>query len=224
MVDATNLPLVGGHPALDLVNTLERGVAIPGTGSRDFIPDATDVVTWAQRSGLLSPDEAGTVLRSWRRQPSTARASVGALREIREALHIALLAAVGSGDWSDAATRAALALLHRRWLEAVARSEVVHPPEGVPGVVLRVGTEPAWLVSDRAAEAALDVLRSADMERLRRCPVESGGCGWMFLDQSRNGSRRWCRMADCGTAVKSRRLTERRRALRKATDEVGDRA
>jgi predicted RNA-binding Zn ribbon-like protein len=45
----------------------------------------------------------------------------------------------------------------------------------------------------------------------------------MFLDQSRNGSRRWCRMADCGTAVKSRRLTERRRELRKNTDEGADR-
>ncbi len=223
MVDTADLPLVGGHPALDLVNTLERGVPVPGTTPRDFIPDATDVVAWAQRSGLLSPDEAVTVLRRWRREPSAARASVQALREIREALHIALLAAVGSGDWSDVATRSALALLHRRWLEAVARSDVVHPPEGVPGVVLRVGTEPAWLVSDRAAEAALDVLRSADMERLRRCPVESGGCGWMFLDQSRNGSRRWCRMADCGTAEKSRRLTERRRELRKNTDEGADR-
>lgn len=224
MVDVADLPLVGGHPALDLVNTLERGVPVPGTTPRDFIPDAAEVVAWAQRSGLLSPDEAVTVLRRWRREPSAARASIQALREIREALHIALLAAVGSGDWSDVATRSALALLHGRWLEAVARSEVVHPPEGVPGVVLRVGTEPAWLVSDRAAEAALDVLRSADMAQLRRCPVESGGCGWMFLDQSRNGSRRWCRMADCGTAVKSRRLTERRRELRKTTSQLEDRA
>jgi predicted RNA-binding Zn ribbon-like protein len=224
MVDVADLPLVGGHPALDLVNTLERGAPIPGTTPRDFIPDAAEALAWAQRSGLLSPDEAVTVLRRWRREPSAARASIEALGEIREALHIALLAAVGSGDWSDVATRSALALMHRRWLEAVARSEVVHPPEGVPGVVLRVGTEPAWLVSDRAAEAALDVLRSADMARLRRCPVESGGCGWMFLDQSRNGSRRWCRMADCGTAVKSRRLTERRRELRKTTSQLDDRA
>jgi predicted RNA-binding Zn ribbon-like protein len=36
----------------------------------------------------------------------------------------------------------------------------------------------------------------------------------VFLDRSRNGSRRWCRMADCGTTVKARRLTERRRAAR----------
>ena len=60
----------------------------------------------------------------------------------------------------------------------------------------------------------MDVLRGADLARLRRCPLEAGGCGWLFLDQSRNGSRRWCRMADCGSLVKARRLTERRRADR----------
>jgi predicted RNA-binding Zn ribbon-like protein len=220
MADIADLPLVGGHPALDLVNTVERGIPVPGSIARDYLPNATEVVAWAKLAALLSDQEAATVARRWRQDPSAAQASVDVLKEIREALHLTLLAEVGSGDWSDAATRAALSLLHRRWLEAVGRSEVIRSPEGVAGVVLRVGTEPAWLVSDRAAEAALNVLQSADMQRLRRCPVESGGCGWVFLDRSRNGSRRWCRMADCGTAVKSRRLTERRREHRLNTDEV----
>ncbi|MEV4087683.1 CGNR zinc finger domain-containing protein [Nonomuraea fuscirosea] len=73
------------------------------------------------------------------------------------------------------------------------------------------------LIPDRAAEAALDVLRTADLTRVRRCPTHEGGCGWLFLDQSRNGSRRWCRMADCGNTAKARRLTERRRAARDDT-------
>jgi predicted RNA-binding Zn ribbon-like protein len=60
----------------------------------------------------------------------------------------------------------------------------------------------------------MDLLRTGELTRLRQCPPDEGGCGWLFLDRSRNGSRRWCRMADCGTEVKSRRLTERRRAAR----------
>jgi predicted RNA-binding Zn ribbon-like protein len=220
MADSADFPLVGGHPALDLVNTVERGIPAPGSIARDHLPNATAVVAWAKVAALLSDREATTVARRWRQDPSAAQASINVLKEIREALHLTLLVDVGLGDWSDAAAKGALSLLHRRWLEAVGRSEVVRSPVGVPGVVLRVGTDPAWLVSDRAAEAALDVLRSPDMQRLRRCPVESGGCGWVFLDRSRNGSRRWCRMADCGTAVKSRRLTERRRELRRNTDEA----
>jgi predicted RNA-binding Zn ribbon-like protein len=219
MTKEADIPLVGGHPGLDLVNTVERGIPNPTAVPGDFLPNAAEVVAWARLAGLLSQDEAATVTRTWRQDPSLALASITSLKDIREALHVTLLAAVGLGDWSNSATDAAMSLLHRSWVEAVGRSEVVRSTDGVTGVTLRVGIDPAWLVSDRAADAALDVLRSADMQRLRRCPVESGGCGWMFLDRSRNGSRRWCRMADCGTAVKSRRLTERRRELRQNPEE-----
>lgn len=83
-----------------------------------------------------------------------------------------------------------------------------------PAVRLVVGTAVALMIPDRAADAAVQLLRAGDLTPLRRCPLDQGGCGWMFLDRSRNHSRRWCRMADCGTEVKARRLTERRRATR----------
>ncbi len=89
-------------------------------------------------------------------------------------------------------------------------------PEAAPGRVvhLLVGTSPALLVPDRLAHAAVEFLSTADLRRLRVCPLAEGGCGWLFLDHSRNGSRRWCAMADCGSQAKARRLTERRRARR----------
>ncbi|WP_262367125.1 CGNR zinc finger domain-containing protein [Microbispora triticiradicis] len=89
-------------------------------------------------------------------------------------------------------------------------------PETAPGRVVRllVGTSPALLVPDRLAHAAVEFLSTADLRRLRVCPLAEGGCGWLFLDHSRNGSRRWCAMADCGSQAKARRLTERRRARR----------
>jgi len=40
---------------------------------------------------------------------------------------------------------------------------------------------------------AVGLLCEADLGRLGRCPVEAGGCGWLFLDHSRNRSRRLCR-------------------------------
>ena len=82
--------------------------------------------------------------------------------------------------------------------------------------VREVGTEPARLIGDRLADAAVELVTGADVERVRRCPVEQGGCGWLFLDRTKNRSRTWCRMADCGSTVKARRLTERRRQARAA--------
>jgi predicted RNA-binding Zn ribbon-like protein len=69
-------------------------------------------------------------------------------------------------------------------------------------------------VPDRLAHAAVDLVRGLDVRQLKACPLDEGGCGWLFLDRSRNGSRRWCSMDDCGARAKARRLTARRRTNR----------
>jgi predicted RNA-binding Zn ribbon-like protein len=67
---------------------------------------------------------------------------------------------------------------------------------------------PLWPV----ARAAADLLTSEDTTLLRQCDGE--GCGWLFLDRSRNRRRRWCTMEDCGNLDKVRRF--RRRHPRRA--------
>jgi predicted RNA-binding Zn ribbon-like protein len=217
-MDAAELPLVGGHPALDLVNTVERGTPAPGTRPRDHLADPPGLLRWVRRVGLADEAEADAVAASWDRDPGAGDATLAAVREVREALHTVLLAATGAGPADPGMVAAALERLHGRWAGAVGRSRLVREPEGRSAARLAIGGTPAQLLPDRAADAALDVLRGADLARLRRCPPEAGGCGWLFLDRSRNGSRRWCRMADCGSTVKARRLTERRRAARTGRD------
>jgi len=75
-----------------------------------------------------------------------------------------------------------------------------------------VGTAPALMIPDRLVFAVVELVRTVELRQLRTCPVDEGGCGWLFLDRSRNGSRRWCSMEDCGTRTKIRKLAERRRA------------
>lgn len=216
--DVSELPLVGGHPALDLVNTLERGIPLEGVPPYDFLSDTSALLRWAVRVGLASDKEANRVGRAWREDPAAAQAGLAAMRDLREGLHLAMLAAIppahGGAAGEQVAAGAALVGLHERWSAAAARATLVLDRDDPPRVRLAYGTVPAMLVPDRTAEATLDLLLTADLTRVRRCPVAEGGCGWLFLDQSRNGSRRWCRMADCGTTAKARRLTERRRAAR----------
>ena len=61
---------------------------------------------------------------------------------------------------------------------------------------------------DELVHAAVELIRSDAHHRLRHC----ANCTWLFLDLSRNHSRRWCSMESCGTQVKIRRLSERRRS------------
>lgn len=205
------LPLVGGHPALDLVNTVTPRVAVRGEQPYDHLTDPPTLLGWSRGAGLVAEPEARVVAEAWRAEPGVGHAALAAVREIRDALHEILLAATGAIRADPAVTGAALDRLHGRWAGSVARSRLTLDPVAR----LAVGVVPALLIPDRAADAAVGLLRSGDLTRLRRCPLDDGGCGWLFLDRSRNGSRRWCRMADCGTQVKARRLTERRRAARR---------
>jgi predicted RNA-binding Zn ribbon-like protein len=205
-MDVVELPLVGGHPVLDLVNTVERG----GGERHDHLTDPPALLRWALRAGLVDGGEARAVADSWERDPASGLAALAAVREVREVLHLVLLAAMGIGPPDTGP----LERLRERWVAALGRARLALDPGRASAVRLVVGTETATLIADRAAVDAVELLRGAELDRLRRCPPDAGGCGWVFLDRSRNGSRRWCRMADCGTTVKARRLTERRRAAR----------
>jgi predicted RNA-binding Zn ribbon-like protein len=215
MHNASNVPLVGGHPALDLVNSLERGVPRPDPANQDFLVDPPAGVAWATRAGLL-PDtrEADAVRRAWDVDPGRAGHALDRLIGIRESAYTALHAASSTSGWDTRETQRALEHLHAEWRAAVSRSTVNVATDGPAAVRIDLGSDPAELIPDRAAQQVLDLLTGDELSRVRECPIEAGGCGWLFLDHSRNGSRRWCRMADCGNKVKASRLTARRRAAR----------
>ena len=202
--------MVGGHTALDLVNTVEPRV--PGrSDGNEHLGSPDELLAWARRVALLTGEESEQVRRAWVATGGGGRAHALTL-ELREAVYAVMLAELGMTD--DA--RAALEVLVRRWAEAAGRSSLSLTPLD-DGDRLRIGTEPALLVPDRLAHAAVDLVRGLDVRQLKTCPLDEGGCGWLFLDRSRNGTRRWCSMEDCGARAKARRLTARRRTTRART-------
>jgi predicted RNA-binding Zn ribbon-like protein len=202
MDDVSVLTLVGGHPALDLVNTVDREAMRPD----DAFRTPADVVRWAMRVGLLDADEAA----------AATSLSLRALRALREAVYVVVLATVGELEWTSARVRSAMQVLDRASAGAARRTVLTPPGTGDGGLRQVVGVPGGQLLLDRIAVAAVDLLTSDRTHRVRRCPIEEGGCGWVFLDATKNSSRTWCRMADCGTKVKSQRLTQRRREHRRA--------
>ena len=183
---------VGGHRALDLANTVAPRP--PGPVERDYLSDPAGLLEWAQRAEIVDPGEAERVSRAW--QPEFVFADVIELR----------------GLVDDVLAGRRLDELSRRWAEAMGRAALVPGDGGAATLV--VGADPGMMIGDRLADALVDLVRNADLSRLRECPVPEGGCGWLFLDRSRNRTRKWCTMDDCGTHAKSKRLTERRRASR----------
>lgn len=193
----TELRIVSGHPALDLANTVaprQRGAA-----QVEFLSDPDALLQWAQDAGVVEPADVKRIERSWSRSPGAAKAALADVHDLRALVDETL-------DGHDLDT------LSRRWAVAINRSEL-RPGNGGT-VTLMIGTEPESMIADRLTDALVDLLRNADLSRMRVCPLDEGGCGFLFLDRSRNLSRKWCSMEDCGAHVKARRLTERRRAKR----------
>ena len=189
--------LVGGHPVLDFLNTIHDWTARRG---HDYLPAWDDVVRFGQAVGLVSPAEANRL----RRQ--SAGSELQGLRRQRARLERVLGAVVGKrppavGDLAGLASTSAEAAGHVR-LVPVRRGRVRR-------LVDPAGAGPR-LVRFRLAESATELLTSDRMGRVSRCPA----CGWFFLDQSKNRSRRWCSMATCGASAKSKRYYWRTRPRR----------
>jgi predicted RNA-binding Zn ribbon-like protein len=209
-------PLVGGHPVLDLINTVEPRAAV--ADRLDRLAEPADLVTWARRAGVIDDDEAAAVNAAWNASAVAGTQALAASIELREAAYT-LLAPHAEDDVAteDRNTCLALEVLALRRAAAAARTELVLEKDGQNAARLMIGTTPAMMIPDRLATAAVELTCGADLTNLRACPIDEGGCGWLFFDRSRNRSRRWCVMADCGTQVKAKRLTERRRIQRTTT-------
>ncbi len=205
--------LVGGHVVLDLINTVAP--RIPGaSGQLEFVETPDELLHWSGRARLLTTVEVARVEAAWADSPASARQALHASIDVRESAYDILMASLGVGAAAAKGAASELERLTLRWSAATARSALVLGGPTGPAAVLSVGNPGPLLIPDRLAYAAVDLLRTVDLAQLRICPVEQGGCGWLFLDRSRNGSRRWCAMEDCGTQAKSRRLTQRRRDQR----------
>jgi predicted RNA-binding Zn ribbon-like protein len=189
---AASMRLDGGHPALELVNTVygQEG----GPVEHDVLATPEDLVTFARRLGL-----AGEAT------PASPRALRSAL-ELREALDAVLRAGLAGDDPPPT---------ERARVEAAARAALRAGRLAPSGQALAW----TWPAGDpqtpvhRLALAAVELLTSPDhLAVLHRC----AGCCWLFLDRSRGAGRRWCSMADCGTEAKKRRYVQRRRERRAA--------
>jgi len=220
------IPLVAGHPALDLVNTVEpRLPAAPPV--LDHLDRPVDVLVWARRAGLITDREAQQESAAWATAIDDAgpdgdlgRGALEGVRALRDALYRALAPRLQGRVASSPDATAALGVVHAAWVEAAGRSRLrlaAAPDDGpLPATCadLVIGPQPGHLALDRVAQAAVDLLTHVDLAPLRACPPAEGGCGWLFLDRSRARSRRWCVMEDCGARAKARRLNDRRRAAR----------
>ena len=197
--DPRPFELIAGHPALDLVNTLDDRFA--EAGPLELLADYDDLLRFAVESHLLTERQAKKLKRADASQAERTQALRRA-KELREALAELAYAQLDGQEISEAS----LALLEEHFKQAGSHRHLAASSLGVAWQWRGLGKEvdaPWWLL----AQAACDLLLSGQAARLRCCASES--CRWLFLDTSKNQTRRWCNMQVCGNRMKAKRFQAR---------------
>ncbi|WP_206074598.1 CGNR zinc finger domain-containing protein [Antribacter gilvus] len=195
---------VGGHVALDFVNT---DVVSQGDRSTDVLRATGEFLAWCGHAGVVSVAPGPARLSRAQERTFLTRAA-----ELRGAVRSTVEAVAGERD----ADPAALTALSTAGAEAVQRA-VPALENGRLVWAWDPGTPDAALWE--LASAAVDLLRAGPTGRIKVCP----GCGFVFLDSTKNGSRRWCSMDDCGKQEKMRRYVAKRAQDRTGQDRTGPR-
>ncbi len=193
MATSYHVELVGGHPALDFLNTVHDWTA---EEPRDHLRDFGDAIRFGEAVGLLSRSEGRRLTRMG------GDAELPRLRKLRGWLEQIFRAWVGAkpppapdlAALGAAAIEVARGIRFRGVAGSPLRREIAF--KAVGAAILRL----------RVADAAAGLLTSAQLERVKACR----SCGWFFLDGSKNRSRRWCSMDTCGASAKAKAYYRRK--------------
>ena len=203
-ISVSDLRLDGGHLALDFVNSVGGPAGLEPDPAFEALHDYGDLLDWSRFAGVLDESAVARLRRRAGREPADAEqvfsdALERRARNYRVFLSLAEGGSPAAADLDALRRDAGVALEHARLVGDDGGFAWSWPePDALEA--------PLWPV----AHASAELLTDGPLDRLRRC----ANCRWLFLDQSKNRSRRWCSMNDCGTAVKKRRYVERRRERR----------
>lgn len=169
----------GDTPCLNLVNTIhDRTEAV----TTDYLNTPADVTLWARKAGIAKLNA---------RLDGKSLKKVKTLRQLLYTIFLAVSqganipqAALREFDrnWRSVQSHLQLKRSHDRYIERW------HFDEG----------DLNWILAPVIKDAR-DLLLSDMLSRVRSCP----SCGWLFLDKTKNGTRRWCSMETCGGNVKA---------------------
>lgn len=192
---------VGGNLALDLANTANRATR---PEPNEKLHTYEDLVVWGQRTGMLNADQSRALRAEATARPEAAARVLARTVELREAIY-RIFSAVGTGGEPQDAD---VVVLDTYLKEGAAQRRL---DRGKEGWIWKweAGDEPLAQLLWPTAYAAAALLTEGELARVKECSNDE--CNWLFVDMSKNRSRRWCDMKDCGNRAKARRHYRRKK-------------
>jgi predicted RNA-binding Zn ribbon-like protein len=196
------LALVGGDVAIDFTNTVHR---YDREDQTDELQTYGDFVEWSQKAGVIAAGVARKLRVRATDETAAASRALARTRSLRRAIYD-VFDALAQDDTPD---RSDVKVVQGFWTEAIREADLVWGGDqfdfqfDVKGDTLN---EPLFPI----AHAAIRLLTSDEAKRVRGCLAVD--CTWLFVDRSKNASRRWCQMEVCGNREKAKRHYRRARS------------
>jgi predicted RNA-binding Zn ribbon-like protein len=189
------LSLASPQTCLDFANTFGSRLA---SHPQEPFTSYHNVVAWCQQAGILTAPLAERLTQQAAHHAAQGHMALRQAIHLREAIYRLFSAAASKG----VAEAADLAMLNRTLADALATMRVAGTGDGYTWTW---GTEE--VACDQVlwplALSAANLLTAKELQIVRECAAAD--CSWLFLDMTRNRSRRWCDMKVCGNRAKARR-------------------
>lgn len=187
--------------SLDFANTLQWHAS---ENPQENLNSYKDLVEWGRKEGLLSETDGQKLNKKAGMNPTAAEKVLKRAIELREAIY-RIFSAVASSMLPKGGD---LSTLNRYLGKTMAQSRIIPTKSGFTWDINGNKDELDWMLKPIVRSAA-GLLTSDELDRVKEC-ADDKGCGWLFLDRSKNRSRRWCDMKECGNRAKAKRFYERK--------------
>jgi predicted RNA-binding Zn ribbon-like protein len=188
--------LDSGNLVLDFANTAEFHAS---EQPDERLNSYADLVSWAAAAGIISRQVVKALLSSSKENPKRAKKALQDALELREIIY-SIFSALAD---DNPPRQKDLAEFNKFLSRSLNHARVMDAEETYTWGWDNMEASLDSLVWPVARETA-NLLTSPDMKRVGEC-ADDRGCGFLFIDTSRNHSRRWCSMESCGNRAKAQR-------------------
>jgi len=185
-----------GWLCLDFANTVDWHAS---SHPEEKLTGYPELVEWCKQVGIVSTTEANSLLAKFKKTPVEAQAKLREAIELREAIYHTF-----SNVVHGLPVRAVdLAIMNKAIADILSHSKLLPGDKGFSWGWDSNPDNPNFILWP-IVRSAVELMTSEALQRVGQCADEQG-CGWLFWDNSRNRSRQWCDMRDCGNRAKARR-------------------
>ena len=188
---------------IDFVNTLSwRGREV----SAEELVNYGDLITWSRQVGIITPQDANKLFKKADRHPADGEKVLRGAVDLRETIYRIFGAIIEN----QKPAKDDLATFNNYLSKTMSFSQIINTQKGFSWDSSGDKSKMDWVLNPVIRSAA-DLLVSDELKKLKSCSDPM--CGWLFLDISRNQSRRWCDMKDCGNRAKAKRFYQKKKTI-----------